>query len=341
MGMIEAPSRHYLRHPAFFLLLAGLLLLLSSCAPWVGIGTEAGLHPVAELPLPLGATVNGGPLTVDPTLPCQVVLDLSLVSDVLPSLELGGEAERHPYSFPFQWTVSDGAGHPLLEESTTLEGVVEPRFSTSVVAIGSGLLADSRRTLRIFSAPADGRLTITAQLSPDIHGNATVGQPKLLIYDQVEPLEGSNDTAFQRFMGGFLVSWVALIALYAFVLPLPYAPGRPLSATERRWGMACHMAGLLGYLLPLGSLIGPGLIWLLGRRHGAWVVEQGREALNFQISFHLYTLLALLLSLLLVGLPLLLAVFLLHLSLPLAVAIRAGNGERYRYPFTWRAISAP
>ena len=59
---------------------------------------------------------------------------------------------------------------------------------------------------------------------------------------------------------------------------------RPLSPIERKWGMTIHFAALLGLLLPLGLVLGPLIVWLLKRHDNAFYDEQGKKAVNFQLT---------------------------------------------------------
>ena len=61
-----------------------------------------------------------------------------------------------------------------------------------------------------------------------------------------------------------------------------------LNQKERVWATFCHLSALAGFLLPWGHLLGPLILWLLRREDSPLVAEQGREALNFQLSVTLY-----------------------------------------------------
>ena len=126
-----------------------------------------------------------------------------------------------------------------------------------------------------------------------------------------------------------------------FPLP-PYTPKADDSEKQARiWGMACHAAALSAWIgVPFGHVIGPMTVWLLMRENHPFIHEQGREALNFQISMTIYAILSFLLLLLTrpFGLPLLIGLFLLDVILALVATMKAGNGESYRYPMTLRFI---
>src|SRR5690606_11694245 len=70
----------------------------------------------------------------------------------------------------------------------------------------------------------------------------------------------------------------------------------------RMWAMIAHLAGFLGYFLPgIGSLIGRASGWRVKRDTRPYVDEQGKEALNFQITVLRAALVCLLLMLIAVG----------------------------------------
>ncbi len=53
----------------------------------------------------------------------------------------------------------------------------------------------------------------------------------------------------------------------------------------RKWAMLCHLGGLASLVLfPTANVILPLVIWLAKRNTDPYVDEQGREAVNFQIS---------------------------------------------------------
>ena len=114
-----------------------------------------------------------------------------------------------------------------------------------------------------------------------------------------------------------------------------------LSKDARKWAMFCHLAGLAG-LIPMtpvfGSVIAPLIIWQIKKDEFEFVDEQGKEALNFQISILIYALVAGLLCFACIGFFLLPAVYIFDLIFLLIAAVKANNGERYRYPITIRFI---
>jgi len=119
---------------------------------------------------------------------------------------------------------------------------------------------------------------------------------------------------------------------------------QPVVATEqnkdaRMWGMLCHLAGLAALLgIPFGNVIGPLVIWLIKKDEYEFVADQGKEALNFQITVAIAGVVCIPLVFVIVGIPLLLAVFVLYVVFTILGTVRANRGERYRYPIALKLI---
>lgn len=108
---------------------------------------------------------------------------------------------------------------------------------------------------------------------------------------------------------------------------------------DKTWGMACHLAALAGLVIPFGNVVGPLVVWLMKKNESAFVDDQGKESLNFQISASIYMLVAALSMFVLIGFILLPVVALATLIMTIVGAIRANNGEQYRYPLTIRFVN--
>ncbi len=120
------------------------------------------------------------------------------------------------------------------------------------------------------------------------------------------------------------------------------SPGsKEINKDARMWGMICHLAGL-GGLIPIvpviGSVIGPLIVWQIKKDEFGFVNDQGKEAVNFQISILIYVIVSAVLCLTCIGFVLLPAVYIFDLIFLLIAAVKANDGERYRYPLTIRFI---
>ena len=106
----------------------------------------------------------------------------------------------------------------------------------------------------------------------------------------------------------------------------------------RTWAMLSHLGALAGYIIPFGNIIAPLVIWLIKKDESPLVDDQGKESLNFQISITIYVIVALILTAIIIGFVLLPAVVIFDLVMVIIAAIKANDGEKYRYPLCIRFI---
>ena len=108
----------------------------------------------------------------------------------------------------------------------------------------------------------------------------------------------------------------------------------------RTWCIACHLSALAGFVIPgAGHILGPLIIWLVKRGDSSEIDAHGKEALNFQIAMLIYNLVAGVLCLVLVGFALLAILHILNVVFVIIAALKASEGQMYRYPLTIRLIS--
>lgn len=101
---------------------------------------------------------------------------------------------------------------------------------------------------------------------------------------------------------------------------------------EKNMVLIAHLSGLLvGFV---GSLI----IWLIHKDKSAYVAEEAKEALNFQITIAIAAVASTLLIFACVGLILLPAVCIANIVFTIIAALKTHEGERYRYPYTLHLV---
>jgi len=111
-----------------------------------------------------------------------------------------------------------------------------------------------------------------------------------------------------------------------------------ISKDDRMWAMFCHLAAIVGLVVPFGHIIAPLVVWLLKRDQSAFVDDQGKESINFQITFTIYMIISGILILLLVGIALLAILPIVCVIFVIIAAIKSNEGVWYRYPLTIRLI---
>ena len=119
--------------------------------------------------------------------------------------------------------------------------------------------------------------------------------------------------------------------------PPPVAPMEAGLSTEikpedRTMAMLCHLLCIVTWF------VGPLVIWLIKKDQSKYVDEQGREALNFQITLLIGDAIGVATSCLGVGVFIIAAVWIIRLVFCILAAIAVNKGEHYRYPLAIRLI---
>jgi uncharacterized protein len=116
-------------------------------------------------------------------------------------------------------------------------------------------------------------------------------------------------------------------------------PGqRPLPPDqERLWAMLAHLLSFVAAYLFLG-FVAPLVVMLVFGPRSAYVRAHAVESLNFNLSWLLYAIVAVVLIVIGIGILILLALGIAYVVLIIIASIRANNGEFYRYPLTIRFV---
>ena len=125
--------------------------------------------------------------------------------------------------------------------------------------------------------------------------------------------------------------------------PPPPPCGATPGAEERQWAMFAHLSAIVAAVIGL-SFLGPLIIWLVKKDTMPFVDDQGKEALNFNITvlivfaiLWILTFITFGIGILLTG-PLMFIVGLAALVLVIIAGIKANEGVAYRYPFAIRLV---
>jgi uncharacterized Tic20 family protein len=110
--------------------------------------------------------------------------------------------------------------------------------------------------------------------------------------------------------------------------PQPMAP-----QDEKTWATLVHLAPFAAALVGL-PFLGPLIVFLVLKDRGPFVRFHAAQALNFQIIVTIALWVFGLLSFVLIGIPFLIATAIAWVVFPILGAIKANNGEWYRYPLT-------
>ncbi|WP_395742349.1 DUF4870 domain-containing protein [Prosthecobacter sp.] len=115
--------------------------------------------------------------------------------------------------------------------------------------------------------------------------------------------------------------------------PPPGLPLHPVTQDEKTLGIVMHVLCLVGF-----PILGPLVVWLVKKDQSSYIDRQGRELLNFQLSYLLYGFVSFILCFVFIGIPLLVAVGIATVVLTIIGIVSAAEGKVYRFPLTIRLL---
>ena len=112
------------------------------------------------------------------------------------------------------------------------------------------------------------------------------------------------------------------------------ATGEEPDKDARTWAMVCHLTALSGFVVPFGNLLGPLIVWAIKRDEHPFIDDQGKEAINFQLTLTIAFAISFILIFIFIGFPLIVILLIYNIIMIVIAAIKANEGGRYRYPCT-------
>lgn len=116
---------------------------------------------------------------------------------------------------------------------------------------------------------------------------------------------------------------------------LAYRPNDYWGMDLNTYCMFLHLSQLSGLLVPFAGLILPIIMWASNKDKNPLIDRHGRIVLNWIISSLIYTVVLAILCLILIGIPLLIAFIIADIVFIVMGAVKANNGEVWRYPMSF------
>jgi uncharacterized Tic20 family protein len=107
-----------------------------------------------------------------------------------------------------------------------------------------------------------------------------------------------------------------------------------LEQQTRQWAFFLHLSQLAGYLVPFAGLVAPIVIWQLKKNDLPGIDVHGKIVLNWIISAIIYAAVSALLVLVFIGIFLLIALGICGVVFAIIGAIKANEGEVWKYPLS-------
>ncbi len=102
----------------------------------------------------------------------------------------------------------------------------------------------------------------------------------------------------------------------------------------RLWAMILHLSLFSGYIVPLAGFIAPIVIWQVKKSEMPEIDAHGKNVVNWILSALIYGAISSLLTLILIGIPMLVALGIAAVAFPIIGGIKANSGEVWKYPLT-------
>jgi len=138
------------------------------------------------------------------------------------------------------------------------------------------------------------------------------------------------------------------------------------NSSEKSSSMLIHLSALANYVIPFGSLLLPLILWQTTKKDSSYIDHHGKEVLNFNLSFFIYNIVAVFVLLgsifgtifsaiqaedteniagilfstggFISAIIVLSIIGITKLILMIIAAIKANEGNLYKYPMTIRFI---
>ena len=104
---------------------------------------------------------------------------------------------------------------------------------------------------------------------------------------------------------------------------------------ERTYLMLMHLSQFASWLIPLVGIIIPILMWTTNKDRSAEVDRHGKNILNFNISYAIYSIALLII---IIGIPFIIVLFVIYAIAVIIASIKANEGKYWEYPLTIKFI---
>ena len=107
--------------------------------------------------------------------------------------------------------------------------------------------------------------------------------------------------------------------------------GTSPSSEDRNLAMLAHLLGIFGFIPSL-------VIWLIKKDTSAFIAQEAKEALNFQITIAIGYAICWVLIFVIIGGLLMPLLIIVNLVFCILAAVATSKGQTYRYPLALRLI---
>ena len=107
-----------------------------------------------------------------------------------------------------------------------------------------------------------------------------------------------------------------------------------LGMSENSYITLMHISQFAGIIVPGLGFVTPVILWVMNKEANIKVNAAGKHIINFMISMLIYYAVSGVLCCIVIGIPMLIALGIMHIVFVIIATIKANNGETWRYPLT-------
>ncbi|MFB6357339.1 MAG: DUF4870 domain-containing protein [bacterium] len=345
----------FLKFSAVGLIILGILSGAGGSG-WLGylIWQVNDYRTVSTYQLPATRWTTTSPSRIRPKEKGQIGVKLRVHSKYIRTEETDNDVTYEPqYQYPFQYKVINQDGEIIHEESVKIKTESHNRNVSYRDAGPHEGTIEAYHYFKTFPLNKSIQsLRVKARLQSDKTYKSSLEDAKIVVYDSI--FEAGWRWLWSGLLfaaSGFLIFMGAICYLIAEVMKEgePYDWKKleedmesgevPDRSEQQTWATLSHLSALSMWVgIPFGNILGPLVVWVIMKNKMPFVDTHGREALNFQISMAIYSILAIPLVFIFVGVPLLIMISFFSAALALAGTLKAMDGEMYRYPITIRFL---
>ncbi|CAA6804457.1 MAG: Unknown protein [uncultured Aureispira sp.] len=106
--------------------------------------------------------------------------------------------------------------------------------------------------------------------------------------------------------------------------------------TDKNYIVLMHLSQYAGLAVPMLGIILPVVFWVMNKDNDPLVDTHGRNILNFNLSLIIYCIICVVLMFVFIGFGLILIPIIFMIVFPVIGAVKASNGEVWKYPFSFK-----
>ena len=107
---------------------------------------------------------------------------------------------------------------------------------------------------------------------------------------------------------------------------------RPWDMDLKSFTILMHLSVFAGMIIPMGGIVLPLVMWLTNKEKSDLIDAHGKNIMNWMISSFIYAIASVILMIVGIGFLMIIALVILSLIFTIMGAVKASNGEVFKYP---------